>query len=210
MTAVIAIIGRPNVGKSTLFNRLTRTRNALVADRPGVTRDRQYGLAEHADARFILIDTGGIGDTDADETSLQRRVEEQALQAATAADAVIWLVDGRDGLTASDEHLAQQLRPVNSRLYLAVNKTEGLDTDLVSSEFYALGLEHVHAISARHGEGVSTMMDAIISELDITDDTEPADSGSGLRISIVGRPNVGKSTLINRIVGEERVLTCDH
>ena len=209
MTAVIAIVGRPNVGKSTLFNRLTGTRNALVADRPGITRDRQYALARHDQARFILVDTGGIGDSNPDNTGLQRQVEEQALRAAEEADAVIWLVDGRDGLTADDEHLAQRLRPVNPHIYLAVNKTEGHDLDVVSAEFYALGFATPYAISAKRGDGVSGLIEMIIQELDIIDSEDEKTSGA-VKISIVGRPNVGKSTLINRILGEDRVLTCDH
>lgn len=210
MTAVIAIVGRPNVGKSTLFNRLTGTRNALVADRPGITRDRQYGIGKYEDASFILIDTGGIGDTEPDHTLLQDQVEEHALLAAKQADAIIWLVDGRDGLTGSDEQLASQLRPLNSRLYLAINKTEGHDLNMVSAEFYALGFENMHAISAQRGDGVGMLIGQIVDALDIEDDVEEEETATGLKISLVGRPNVGKSTLINRIVGEERVLTCDH
>ncbi|MCG8325505.1 MAG: ribosome biogenesis GTPase Der [Thiotrichales bacterium] len=211
MSAVIAIVGQPNVGKSTLFNRLTRSRRALVADRPGVTRDRQYAMAHHQDATFILVDTGGIGDLEPDHDQLQQQVETQALQAAAGADAVIWLVDGRGGLTAGDEHIVQQLRPLDARLYLAINKTEGHDPDLVSAEFHALGIEQLHAISAQHGDGVIRLIETIIADLGISDTQEDTDtSGDAVKISIVGRPNVGKSTLINRILGEDRMLTCDH
>lgn len=209
MTAVIAIVGRPNVGKSTLFNRLTGTRNALVADRPGITRDRQYGLARYLQSSFILVDTGGIGEGDPDHTSLQHQVEEQTRQAIAEADAVIWLVDGRDGLTASDEQLARQLRPLNPHLYLVVNKTEGHDQDIVKAEFYALGFASPCAISAQRGDGVAALIDEIIQDIQISDN-EDDETGQGIKISIVGRPNVGKSTLTNRILGVDRVLTCDH
>ncbi len=209
MTAVIAIVGRPNVGKSSLFNRLTASRDALVADRPGITRDRQYGLARCNDTTCILVDTGGIGDAEPDDDSLQKRVEAQALQAAAAADAVIWLVDGRDGLTAADEELARQLRPITSQLYLAVNKAEGRDPDMVSAEFYCLGVGQPYAISAERGDGLRRLLEAITAQLPHDPDSETDSVEDGLKISIVGRPNVGKSTLINRILGEDRQLTAD-
>lgn len=208
MKSVIAIVGRPNVGKSTLFNRLTRSRNALVADQPGVTRDRQYGIAQYGEHTFILVDTGGLIEAGSATNSIENLIIEQSLQAVREADAVIWLVDGRDGLTAADETLAMQLRPLCKHLYLAVNKTEGLDADIVTAEFHALGVGKPYAISAQRGSGITILIADIISALpqptDMSDETD-----QGLRITVLGRPNVGKSTLVNRILGEERMLTFD-
>jgi len=207
MISVIAIVGRPNVGKSTLFNRLTRSRNALVADQPGVTRDRQYGIGQCGELSFILIDTGGLFET-SPSASIESLITGQSLQAVREADAVIWLVDGRDGLTVADETLATQLRPLCKHLYLAVNKTEGLDADIVTADFHALGVGRPYAISAQRGSGVATLIEDIFSALpkpiDLGDETE-----HGLRITVLGRPNVGKSTLVNRILGEERMLIFD-
>lgn len=206
MKPVIAIVGRPNVGKSTLFNSLTKSRNALVADRPGVTRDRQYGFGDYKDHEFILIDTGGLGRNDKDSENIANLISDQSLRAIKEADVLIWLVDGRNGLTAEDEHLAKVLRPMCKHIFLTANKTEGLNTDIILSDFYRLGFDGPYAISAKRGNGVGHLMDEVIQHL-------PAESEDkiqiehGLRITILGRPNVGKSTLINRILGEERVLT---
>ncbi len=210
MTAVIAIVGRPNTGKSTLFNRLTRTRDAVVADRPGVTRDRQTGIGHIDDRQFYIIDTGGIGELEPDNASLQKQVEQQALQAMEEADAIIWLVDGREGLNHVDEQLAASFRTFSDRLYLAINKTEGHDPAVVSAEFYRLGLGNMQTISASRGDGVVTLITSMLEQVDVTDRPEVLNQPHGTRISLIGRPNVGKSTLINRIIGEERVLTCDH
>ena len=136
MSTIIAIVGRPNVGKSTLFNRITHSRNALVADRPGVTRDRQYGYGHHGDRTFVLIDTGGLEQQVNKEMNISARVSEQSMRAIEEADAVLWMVDGRSGLTTADEVLAEQLRPLSSNLFLVVNKTEGLDIAVVCSEFH--------------------------------------------------------------------------
>lgn len=206
MAATIAIIGRPNVGKSTLFNRLTRSRNALVADLPGVTRDRQYGIAEYNDRAFILIDTGGLCDISEPNQSISEIISAQSLLAVKEADIVFWLVDGRAGLSATDEALALQLRPLCRHLYLLVNKTEGLDSDVANVEFHALGVGTPVAISAKRGNGIPALMDSVLAELPAQETTLP-DTKKAIRVCVLGRPNVGKSTLINRMLGEQRLLT---
>ncbi len=208
MIPVIAIVGRPNVGKSTLFNLLTQSRNALVADQPGVTRDRQYGIGQCGEQSFILVDTGGLVEISSSEKNIENLITGQSLQAVREADAVIWLVDGRDGLTVTDETLVTQLRPLCEHLYLAVNKTEGLDADIITAEFHALGAGRPYAISAQRGSGVAALLKDIISAL-----PQPTERyyvpDHGLRITVIGRPNVGKSTLVNRILGEKRMLIFD-
>jgi len=206
MTTIIAIVGRPNVGKSTLFNRLTRSRNALVADQPGVTRDRQYGFAEYEGQTFILIDTGGLCDSTEQNQSISNMISKQSLTAVKEADVVLWLVDGSAELTATDETIAQQLRPKCSHLYLLVNKTEGQDVHTVCAEFHSLGVGTPIPISAQRGDGVSFLMNTLCIEFP-DNNTTAIGSLSGLKVSIIGRPNVGKSTLINRMLGEERMLT---
>lgn len=208
MKSVIAIVGRPNVGKSTLFNFLTRSRNALVADRPGVTRDRQYGFGNYQGREFILVDTGGLGRNDKDSENISNLISDQSLRAIEEADVLIWLVDGREGLTAEDEHLAKMLRPMCDHIFLSANKTEGLNTDIVLSDFHRFGFNEPSAISAKRGDGVNHLMDEVIKQLPIESDNESL-SEHGLRITVLGRPNVGKSTLTNRILGEERMLTFD-
>ncbi len=206
MKSVIAIVGRPNVGKSTLFNFLTKSRNALVADRPGVTRDRQYGFGNYQGREFILVDTGGLGRNDKDSENISNLISDQSLLAIEEADVLIWLVDGRDGLTSEDEHLAEVLRPMCDRIFLTANKTEGLDADIVLADFYRIGFGDPFAISAKRGAGVHKLMDEVIKQLPV--ETEASDQTEhGLRITVLGRPNVGKSTLTNRILGEERMLT---
>ncbi|MEE9575526.1 MAG: ribosome biogenesis GTPase Der, partial [Gammaproteobacteria bacterium] len=206
MKSVIAIVGRPNVGKSTLFNFLTKSRDALVADRPGVTRDRQYGFGNHQGREFILVDTGGLGRNDKDSENISNLISDQSLLAIEEADALIWLVDGREGLTSEDEHLAEKLRPMCDRIFLTANKTEGLNADIVLSDFYRLGFGDPFAISAKRGAGVRQLMDEIIKQLPVESEDEDQ-TKYGLRITVLGRPNVGKSTLTNRILGEERMLT---
>lgn len=208
MKSVIAIVGRPNVGKSTLFNFLTRSRNALVADRPGVTRDRQYGFGKYQGREFILVDTGGLGRNDKDSENISNLISDQSLRAIEEADVLIWLVDGREGLTAEDEHLAKVLRPMCDHIFLSANKTEGLNTDIVLSDFHRYGFNEPSAISAKRGDGINHLMDEVIQQLPIESDDEGL-SENGLRITVLGRPNVGKSTLTNRILGEERMLTFD-
>ncbi|MDX1606923.1 MAG: ribosome biogenesis GTPase Der, partial [Candidatus Competibacterales bacterium] len=201
---VIALVGRPNVGKSTLFNALTRTRDALVADFPGLTRDRQYGLCHWAGRTCIVVDTGGLVEAG---DPLAERISAQALAAARDADAVLLLVDGRAGLTGADQSIAGELRRLGRPLFLVVNKSEGLDPDLATSEFHALGLGQPLAIAAAHRQGVSGLLETVLATLPVAE-TPPQDD-ERIRLAVVGRPNVGKSTLINRLLGEERMLASD-
>ena len=204
MIPVIALVGRPNVGKSTLFNRLTRTQDALVADYPGLTRDRQYGQAEFENKPFIVIDTGGVGVDDLAVDALMSKQSETALE---EANTVLFLVDGRAGLTGIDENIAQRLRKISKPVYLIVNKTDGLDEEIACSEFQSLGFSEVHPVSATHGRGMHSLLQTL------TKDFEPVGEESSdvkaIKIAFAGRPNVGKSTLINRILGEERVVVYD-
>ena len=205
MIPVIALVGRPNVGKSTLFNRLTRSRDALVADFPGLTRDRKYGEAREGDHSFIVIDTGGISGT---EEGIDARMAEQSVNAVEEADAILLLVDARDGLTAVDEELVRLLRRRNKPFHLVVNKVDGINEDLVLPEFAALGVAALHPIAAAHGRGVKPMLESVLA--DFEGDTTAEDEGfGGTRVAIVGRPNVGKSTLVNRLLGEDRVVVFD-
>ncbi|MEW6353021.1 MAG: ribosome biogenesis GTPase Der [Pseudomonadota bacterium] len=206
MKPVIALVGRPNVGKSTLFNRLTQTREALVADQPGLTRDRKYGSGKIGDRPYIVVDTGGLTGT---EEGLEALVAEQTLLAVREADVVLFLVDGRDGLTPADEKIAAQLRPYGKKVFLVVNKMEGRDAALGGAEFYALGLGAPHAISSAHGQGVTQLMDAVLPALPASEEEEKEEEAHGIKIAVIGRPNVGKSTLVNRMLGEERVLAFD-
>lgn len=208
MYPVIAVVGRPNVGKSTLFNRLTDSRNALTADQPGVTRDRQYGHGRFDDCHFILVDTAGLDDTGGCLPEITQSMVKQTCQAIEEADIVIWILDGREGLTTTDEKLTVRLRQYSNKIYLAVNKTEGMDPAIVISEFHALGMGQPYPISAVRGSGLETLFDRIrrdhVFKGEINKNPDP-----GLRITIIGKPNVGKSTLINRIIGEDRLLTMD-
>jgi GTP-binding protein len=207
MLPVIALVGRPNVGKSTLFNRLTRTRDALVADVPGLTRDRKYGDGRVGERPFIVIDTGGLsGESD----DLDGLMAQQAWQAIEEANLLFFLVDARDGLNAGDEAIAEALRRTGKPLMLVVNKTDSIDADSAKADFYTLGLGEMHPIAAAHGRGVTTLMEQAMEQLpesiEAPGETQDDDS---IRVAVVGRPNVGKSTLINRIMGEERVLAFD-
>jgi len=201
---VIAIVGRPNVGKSTLFNRITRSRNALVADMPGVTRDRLYGDGKIGDKAYLVVDTGGLSGED---EGIDDLMANQVFLAIEEADIVLFLLDGRAGLTGHDESIAQRLRQLGKTIYVLVNKTEGMDPSMVEAEFYALGLGEPHAISSSHGEGVVAVVEKILSTL--PEEEELPDDEKSLKLAIVGRPNVGKSTLINRMMGEERVVAYD-
>jgi len=203
---VLALVGRPNVGKSTLFNVLTGTRDALVADEPGLTRDRQYGRGRLGQQPYLVVDTGGLTD---EAEGIGPLVARQAMQALEEADAALFLVDGRSGLTAADEAIADRLRQTGKPVVLVVNKTEGLEPATATADFHRLGLGEPRPISAAHRRGVQALMEHALRAIP-TSPLEPAPpANAGIRIAILGRPNVGKSTLVNRMVGEERVLAYD-
>ena len=212
MKPVVAIVGRPNVGKSTLFNRLTRSRDALVADFSGLTRDRIYGTVSCDDCNFILIDTGGLTVQNDDMSDLMRKQADLAIE---EADIVFFLVDGRAGLVADDQAVAKQLRTIGKPCILIVNKSEGELKEIMAAEFYALGLGEPHVISAAQGRGMDILLTTLqhevptvrTSEQDLENDNSVDDRG--IRLAVLGRPNVGKSTLINRIMGEDRVVAFD-
>ncbi|ROS05163.1 GTP-binding protein [Sinobacterium caligoides] len=206
MLPVIALVGRPNVGKSTLFNRLTKSRDALVANFEGLTRDRKYGEATYDGRRLLLIDTGGIT---GEEVGIDEEMAKQSLAAVEEADVVFFLVDARAGLTGVDEVLARHLRTSNKKTYLLVNKVDGVNIDIALADFYALGLEKVCPITASQGHGVRSLMEEVLSGLPVEEEDEELDAARGIKIGIVGRPNVGKSTLVNRMLGEERVIVYD-
>ena len=230
MLPVVALVGRPNVGKSTLFNRLTRSRDALVADYPGLTRDRQYGQAKVEDHPFIVIDTGGIN---GNEQGIDALMAEQSLMAIAEADAVLFMVDARDGLTSADIGIADYLRKQNKKIFLVANKVDGIDADSAVAEFYELSLgDTVHKIAAAHGRGVTQLLTLALTphiealgqarendEFDgdqefsgKTDEEKIAEApfeNDKIKLAIIGKPNVGKSTLTNRILGEDRVVVFD-
>ena len=214
MLPAIALIGRPNVGKSTLFNRLTRSRDALVADYPGLTRDRQYGYGKLGPVPYLVIDTGGVA---GGEVGVKELMVDQTVRALQDADIAIVMVDGRSGLTSADEHVAELARKHAKKTWLAVNKAEGLDADIACGEFHGLGIGEPVAISAAHGDRVSALMDEVLAPFVHTVDTgdedaadsEKAEDAKALRIAVIGRPNVGKSTLINRLIGEDRLVVYD-
>ena len=210
MLPVIAIVGRPNVGKSTLFNQLTGTRDAIVADRPGLTRDRRYGTARRHGGRFIVVDTGGLTDESED---LATRVGDQVRRALDEADRIVLMTDARAGRTAADDAIADRIRRLGKPIVLAVNKTDGLDERTALSEFHALGLDAPTPISAAHGRGLGALVRALVPEerdgLDDTDAAQTTGHRGAVRIAIIGRPNAGKSTLVNRLLGEDRVITHD-
>jgi GTP-binding protein len=210
MLPVIALIGRPNVGKSTLFNRLTRTRDALVADYPGLTRDRKYGFGKLGPVPYLVVDTGGVA---GGEEGIDERMVKQTTRALEEADVALVMVDAREGLTAADEHVAALARKNAKRSILVVNKAEGQDAATASVEFHSLGLGEPRAISAAHGDRVGALMDEVLEGLDAQPEEAALptydDDEHALRIAVIGRPNVGKSTLINRIIGEERLVVYD-
>ena len=208
MKPTLVLVGRPNVGKSTLFNRLTKTRDALVADMPGLTRDRHYGHGRLGNKPFLVVDTGGFEPQA--KTGIVHEMARQAEAAIAEGDAVIFLVDGRTGLTPQDKVIADLLRRSFSGesrpIYLAVNKGEGMNRVIVAAEFHELGLGEPHVISGAHGEGVRELLDLALAPFP---DEHEAEEERGPRVAIVGRPNVGKSTLINSLLGEERVIAFD-
>jgi GTP-binding protein len=208
MKPVIAIVGRPNVGKSTLFNRLTRSRDALVADFSGLTRDRHYGNGRVGDREFICIDTGGFEPVA--KTGILAEMAKQTKQAVVEADIVIFLVDARLGMAPQDRVISDFLRKTGRPVILAVNKAEGMAYSTVTADFYELGLGEPIAISSAHGDGVRSMIDDALDALGIPDEPEEEDrTDKPMRIAVVGRPNVGKSTFINTLIGEERVIAFD-
>lgn len=224
MLPVVALVGRPNVGKSTLFNRLTRTRDALVADFPGLTRDRKYGQAKYEELQFIVVDTGGIS---GDEQGIDVAMAHQSLLAIEEANVVLFLVDARAGMTPADQGIANHLRKQDKAVYVVANKVDGIDGDSESADFFALGLGDVSQIAAAHGRGVSQLLEHTLGPISEQfpdmhiqpqeEGTEEQDAeaqleqllGRPIKLAIVGKPNVGKSTLTNRILGEERVVVFD-
>jgi GTP-binding protein len=199
---VLAIVGRPNAGKSTLFNRLIRERKAIVDHRPGVTRDRNYGVAQWGDRKFVVIDTGGF-DSGTD-TQLAERVQDQSRRALSEADVVLFLFDGKEGFNPLDRDAVDLLRTVSKPVFFAVNKIDSTRRENNLYEFYALGLDRLFAISAEHGQGIGELFDEISASLTDSGIAEEAETAAPVRIAVIGRPNVGKSTLINRLLGFER------
>ncbi|MEK7946512.1 ribosome biogenesis GTPase Der [Pigmentiphaga sp. YJ18] len=223
---VVVLVGRPNVGKSTLFNRLTRSRDALVADFPGLTRDRHYGEGRVGDHPFIVVDTGGFEPVA--KNGIMAEMARQTVQAVDEADAIVFLTDGRVGLTGHDREIAERLRRSGRKVLLAVNKVEGMSRAAAAAEFYELGLGEPHAISSAHGDGVVDMIEEALQGLVETapevDEDEAVEAAAStdegafspvdavdhrIKLAIVGRPNVGKSTLVNTLLGEERVIAFD-
>src|SRR3990167_6675368 len=204
MFPIIALVGRPNVGKSTLFNRITKTQNALVADFPGLTRDRQYGDAKFGNKAFIVVDTGGIG---VDDIAVDKLMSKQSELALDESDLIFFLVDARSGLTPVDIDIANNIRRLGKKIFLVVNKIDGLDEEIACSDFRSLGFDNIYGVSATHGRGLNSLLQ------EVTCDFAPACDGeidpNTIKISFIGRPNVGKSTLVNRILGEERVIVYD-
>lgn len=205
MKPTLVLVGRPNVGKSTLFNRLTRSRDAIVADIPGLTRDRHYGQGKLGNKPYLVMDTGGFEPIV--KEGILHAMAKQTLQAVDEADKVLFIVDGRQGITAHDKIIAEQLRKSGQKILLVVNKTEGMATAVITAEFYELGLGEPCAISAMHGEHVRELADWALAEF--PDSIEELTANKHPKIAIVGRPNVGKSTLINTLLGEERVIAYD-
>ena len=241
MTPVVALVGRPNVGKSTLFNRLTRSRDALVADFPGLTRDRKYGQASFGELNFIVVDTGGI---DGSEEGIEVKMAEQSLQAIEEADVVLFMVDARAGVTSADIGIANHLRRQQKKVFLVANKTDGIDGDAHCADFYSLALGEIHQIAAAHGRGVTALLEKALSPFleELVEPTEEEKAAAEeaaywaafegkeevllnedeeeltgedryadlpIKFAIIGRPNVGKSTLTNRMLGEDRVIVFD-
>ena len=204
MKPTIVLVGRPNVGKSTLFNRLTRSRAALVADLPGLTRDRHYGHGRLGDKPFLVVDTGGF-EPDA-RSGIVQEMARQAEAAIAEADVLLFIVDGRNGLAAQDKTIAELLRRSGRPLHLVVNKAEGMDRAIVGAEFHELGCGEPRVISAAHGDGVHDLLELALEPFTAADESEEE---AGPRVAVVGRPNVGKSTLINALLGEDRLIAFD-
>jgi len=213
MKPVVALVGRPNVGKSTLFNRLTKSRDAIVADYAGLTRDRHYGQGRLGRREFIVVDTGGFEPTA--ETGIYHEMAKQTRQAVAEADVVLFVVDARAGISAQDHEIASYLRRLGKPCLLVANKAEGMYDGLQLADFYELGLGEVHAVSAAHGQGVRSVIEAALDQIpgaDVEPDDEEAgevEANAPIRLAVAGRPNVGKSTLINAWLGEERLVAFD-
>ena len=203
MLPVIALVGRPNVGKSTLFNQLTRSRDALVADQPGLTRDRQYGVGKLGSSSYLVVDTGGIS---GNLEGIDQLMVQQVQLAIDEADHILLMVDAREGCTAGDQSIAGELRKKGKPITLVVNKSDGVDSTITNADFYALGLGDPKPIAATHGMGVKSLIEEVLLSLPEVAQEVEEDS---IRLAVVGRPNVGKSTLVNRLLGEERVLAYD-
>jgi GTP-binding protein len=206
MKPIIVIVGRPNVGKSTLFNRLTRSRDAIVADAPGITRDRHYGEGRVGSKPYLVVDTGGLENSAAD--GIYREMASQTRQAIDEGDAILFVVDMRAGLMPRDREIAAELRKTGRPVHLVVNKAEGMQPAVAAAEFHALGLGDPLPVSAEHGDLVSDLIDLVLSEFPDLPEPSPAENVAP-RIAVVGRPNVGKSTLVNALLGEERVVVYD-
>jgi GTP-binding protein len=207
MKPVIALVGRPNVGKSTLFNRLTKSRDAIVADFAGLTRDRHYGDGRLGDRDYIVVDTGGF---EPDKpTGVVAEMAKQTKQAVAEADAVIFVVDVRTGLSGQDADIARYLRQAGKRALIAVNKAEGMVDSPLLAEFHELGMGEPHPISASHGQGIRSLLEAVLEGFEPDEETPAEEEGAPIRLAVAGRPNVGKSTLINTWLGEERLVAFD-
>jgi len=208
MKPVIALVGRPNVGKSTLFNRLTKSRDAIVADFAGLTRDRHYGDGRLADREYIVIDTGGFEPDST--TGIVKEMAKQTRQAVAEADAVVFVVDVRMGLSGQDLDIARYLRTSSKRIFLAVNKAEGMSDSPLLAEFHELGMGEPHPISSAHGQGIRSLLEAVLAPFEFEEADAPLPEPDGvIRLAVAGRPNVGKSTLINTWLGEERLVAFD-
>lgn len=201
---VLALVGRPNVGKSTLFNRITRSRDALVDDQPGVTRDRLYGLGYYQQRKFLVVDTGGL---ESEQTEFSTAISQQVDMVVQEADVILFMVDSKDGLVAQDYEIATRLRQSNANVVLIVNKSEGLDDEMATAEFQELALGQPTAISAKRGDGVLDLLEELLQQ--IPDTQIDDDDAQSITITLAGRPNVGKSTLTNKIVGDHRVIVSD-
>jgi GTP-binding protein len=208
MKPVIALVGRPNVGKSTLFNRLTKSRDAIVADFAGLTRDRHYGDGRLGNRDYIVIDTGGFEPDST--TGIVKEMAKQTRQAVAEADAVVFVVDVRMGLSGQDQDIARYLRTANKRIFLAVNKAEGMSDSPLLGEFHELGMGEPHPVSAAHGQGIRSLLEAVLEPFEFEEGDEMGEAPDGvIRLAVAGRPNVGKSTLINTWLGEERLVAFD-
>ncbi len=205
MTSIVAIVGRPNVGKSSLFNRLSRSRDSLVDDQPGVTRDRLYSSIRWGDASFIIIDTGGFDEIGTEP--FQDQVKAQVTKAIEEADRVIFMVDGRQGLMPGEEEIAHVLRRSDKTIFTAVNKIDGSEHEHMANDFFRLGLDRVYPLSAAHGYGLKALMEDVSRDLPETE--QDKEEGHRIRVAVLGRPNAGKSSLINRILGFDRLLVSE-